>query len=128
MLQIGRRIYYELATGNIIVDTGERMGSVIETTVQQDYESYTTLAERVPATVGMIQLYYGQFAQDFATCNGYRVNPTTQVLEFSYPDPNIPPTPPVYQKPLTEEVSELKDQQAIMQLALDDLILSGSAV
>ena len=65
----------------------------------------------------MIQLEYGQYAQDFATCNGYRVNPDTLELEFSYPDPSQPePQEPVYQKPLSEEITDLK--QAIAELTM----------
>jgi hypothetical protein len=107
-MQIGRKIYYDKATGNIIVDTGERSGNVVETTIEQDFTTYSALAERIPETVGMIQLDYGQFLQDFAECNGVRVNPTTLELEFSYPIPGEPGTTPVLQKPLSVEVEELK--------------------
>ncbi len=117
-MQIGRKIYYEKATGNVLVDTGERQGSVIETTQEQDFETYQALAERVPETVGYIQLEYGEYAQDFAQCNGYKINPGTKELEFSYPDPNEPgePQEPAYQKPLTKEVADLK--QAIAELTI----------
>src|SRR5690348_2189558 len=83
---IGRRIYYEKMTGNIILDTGERTGSVVETTIEQDFESYAALAERVPVTVGILQCDYGQYAQDFRECSGFRVNVSqdSPKLEFSY--------------------------------------------
>lgn len=110
---IGRKIYYDKATGNVIVDTGEMMGAVVETTIDQDFETYQALKERVSDTVGVIQLEFGQYAQDFAECNGYRVNPETLELEFSYPDPNATePQESVYQKPLTEQTKELKQQLA----------------
>jgi hypothetical protein len=111
--RIGRKIYYDKATGNVILDTGEKMGAVVETTVDQDFETYQALKERVRDTVGVIQLEYGQYAADFAQCNGYRVNPQTLELEFSYPDPNATESQePVYQKPLTEQTKELKQQLA----------------
>ncbi|MBE2945899.1 hypothetical protein [Anoxybacillus flavithermus] len=116
MNKIGRKIYYDKATGNVIVDTGEKMGAVIDTTIDQDFESYEELKQRVRETVGVIQLEYGQYAEDFAQCNGCRVNPETLELEFSYPDPNQPEAPQVFRKPLTEEVEETK--QAIAELAL----------
>ena len=123
---IGRKIYYDKSTGNVILDTGEMMGAVIETTVDQDFETYQALKERVRDTVGVIQLEFGQYAQDFAECNGYRVNPETLELEFSYPDPNATePQELVYQKPLTEQVKELEQRQQIIQQALDDLLLGG---
>jgi hypothetical protein len=117
-MQIGRKIYWELATGNVIQDTGEREGSVIETTVEQDFEAYAILAERVPSTVGFIQLEFGELSQDFRECNGYKVNLTTGLLEFSYPDPSDPQAPPAYQTPLTTQVEELKSQNAEIIFAL----------
>lgn len=117
MNRVGRKIYYDKLTGNIILDTGEMMGVVIETTIEQDFETYQVLKERVRDKVGVIQLEYGQYAEDFAQCNGYRVNPETLELEFSYPDPNKPePQEQVYQKPLTEQLKET--QQAAAELTL----------
>ncbi|WP_025950474.1 hypothetical protein [Geobacillus thermocatenulatus] len=117
MNKIGRKIYYDKTTGNVILDTGEMMGAVIETTVDQDFETYQALKERVRDTVGVIQLEFGQYAEDFAQCNGYRVNPETEEIEFSYPDPNATePQEPVYQKPLTEQLKET--QQAVAELTL----------
>lgn len=115
-MKIGRRIYYDVATGNVIVDTGERQGFVKPTTVEQDIQAYKALSERNRETFDYIELEYGAYAQDFAECNGYRVNPETKQLEFSYPDPNEPDAPPVYQKPLSEEVEETK--QAIAELSI----------
>lgn len=115
MNKIGRRIYYDKTTGNVILDTGERIGAVIETTIDQDFETYQILKERVRDTVGVIRLEYGQYAQDFAQCNGYRVNPEKKELEFSYPDPNTTESQePVYQKALTEQLKET--QQAVAEL------------
>ncbi|MBE2934946.1 hypothetical protein HPJ99_06820 [Anoxybacillus flavithermus] len=126
MNRIGRKIYYDKLTGNVLLDTGERVGFVLPTTIDQDFESYEELKQRVRETVGVIQLEYGQYAEDFAQCNGYRVNPETLELEFSYPDPNATePQEPVYQKPLTEQVKELEKSQKIIQQALDDFLLGG---
>lgn len=117
-MQIGRKVYYEKSSGNVIVDTGERSGSVRESTVDEDFASYVALSERVRETVDYIQLEYGQYAQDFAECNGYRVNPETKTLEFSYPDPNAPEEPPVYRAPLSEEVARLQAENVDLMLAL----------
>lgn len=124
MNKIGRKIYYDKSTGNVILDTGEMMGAVVETTVDQDFETYQALKERVRDTVGVIQLEFGQYAQDFAECNGYRVNPETLELEFSYPDPNeTEQQEQVYQKPLTEQLKET--QQAVAELTLLLATLNG---
>lgn len=116
-MQIGSKIYYDKATGNVLVNTGDRSGDVIETTQEQDFAAYKALSERKPETVGVIQLEYGQYAQNFAECNGYRVNLDTLKLEFSYPDPSDPtPEQPVFQKPLSDEVVELR--QAVAELTM----------
>lgn len=116
MTNIGRKIYYELATGNVIVDTGERSGSVVATTIEQDFAAYAALAERVPETVGMIELDYGEYAQDFAECNGVRVNISgaEPALEFSYPTGG--PGEPVYRPPLSEEVAQLQAEKAALEV------------
>ncbi|MCQ4363023.1 hypothetical protein KQR54_18160 [Mycobacterium gordonae] len=122
-MQIGRRIYYELSTGNVIVNTGERSGSVVETTQEQDFTAYAALAERVPSTVGVIELAYGQYAQDFAEATGYRVDITgaEPALEFTYPNPNEPEEPPVYRPPLSDVVAAQEARIADVELALADL-------
>jgi len=116
--QIGARIYYDIETGEVILNTGERAGHVVELTPEQERERYTALAERVESSYSWIDLEYGQYREDFAICSGYRVNPETKTLEFSYPDPNEPETPPVYHKPLTEQVAELQDENAFLTLEL----------
>ena len=105
MNKIGRRIYYDKATGEVLIDTGERQGDVIPTTIEYDINVYKRLSERNRETFDYIELEYGQYAQDFTECNGYRVNPETRKLEFSYSDPNEEePQESVYQAPLSEEV------------------------
>lgn len=113
---IGRRIYYDIFTGEVLVEVGEKIGNQKPTTIEQDIQTYKVLSERNPETFGVLELEYGQYAQDFAVCNGFRVNPETKQLEFSYPDPNEPEAPPVYQKPLSEEIAETK--QAIAELTI----------
>jgi hypothetical protein len=120
-MNIGRRIYYELATGNVIVDTGERSGSVVETTMEQDFASYAALSARVLETVGLLQLEYGQYAEDFTTCNGYRIDPDREKVLFSYPDPLEPQLPPVYQRPLSETVAAMETENTALKLALAEL-------
>ena len=113
-MQIGRRIYYDKITGNVIVDTGERQGHVVQRTLEQDIQTYNALSERNAETFGVLELEYGQYAQDFAESNGYRVNPETKELEFSYPDPNEPEVEQPYQAPLSEKGKE--QEQAIGEL------------
>ncbi|MHA6530178.1 hypothetical protein [Paenibacillus sp. BAC0078] len=86
-MEIGMRIYYDPATGSVILNTGERSGSVVLTSIEEDFTAYRELADHTPETVGVLQLEYGQYAEEFQGIDGYRVNPATEALEFSYPDP-----------------------------------------
>lgn len=107
--KLGRKLFFDITSGNIITDTGERQGSVVSTTIEQDILTFNALSERNRDTFDVLELEYGQYAQDFTESNGYRVNPETKTLEFSYPDPNEPEVEPVYQKPLSEKISENTD-------------------
>lgn len=128
-MNIGRRIYFDKKTGDILVDTGERSGDVIELTVEQDIANYKALSERNRDTFDLIDLKYGEYSQYFSECTGYRVNTKFKEFEFSYPDPNeTEPAEPVYRKPLSEEVELLKsadldNKEAITTLY--EMILSG---
>jgi hypothetical protein len=117
-MNVGRRIYWDKATGNVIQDTGERSGNVVATTVEQDFVVYASLTERVPATVGVLELDYGQYASDFQEANGrYRVDPATGKIEFAEPQTG-PQVEPVYQQPLSEQIAAIK-------AVLDNLIFGG---
>lgn len=120
-VRFGRRIYFDLS-GNVLVVKGESQGFVNNTTIEQDIEIYKVLSERNPETFDVIELEYGQYAQDFTESNGYRVNPETLELEFSYPDPNEPEAPQEFRKPLSEEVEELKVAQSTTDSTLLDLM------
>ena len=114
-MEIGRRIYYDKETGNPLVNTGERKGYVKETTVEQDIKNYKVLSERNRNTFDYTELEYGQYAQDFAESNGFRVNPETKELEFSYPDPNEPEVEQPYQEPLSEQIEKIKEENKLLK-------------
>lgn len=113
MERIGRKIYYDKTTGEPLVDTGEREGLeglIAQTTIEQDIATYRELSERNRDSFDVIELGFGQYFQDFMECTSYRVNPETKQMEFSYPNPNVPPEEqePVYQKSLSEQVKTLE--------------------
>ncbi|MEK0312487.1 hypothetical protein [Cohnella sp. 56] len=126
-MNIGRRVYFDKLTGDIVQDTGDRSGSVVETTVEQDFEVFQALKERDPETVGMLQLEYGEFAEDFMAANGYRVDVSSEhpSLLFSYPDPAQPEELPVYRPPLSRQVAEQERRLADVELVLADLLTGG---
>lgn len=65
MTDIGRKIYYELSAGNVILDTGERTGDVTNTTEAQDFQLYTALQKYQQSAVGVLKLSYGQDSANF---------------------------------------------------------------
>lgn len=58
-MEIGRKIYFELNTGNVILVRESRTGSVVDTTKEQDFANYTALTQYQLNAVGEIQLEYG---------------------------------------------------------------------
>lgn len=125
-MKVGRTIFFDKETGEILVDTQEKEGFVSYKTPDYYIDRYKILIERNRETFDYIELEYGQYAQDFAECNGYRVNPETKELEFSYPDPNEEePQEPVYQKPLSEKVDELENRTTATEDALLAILMGG---
>lgn len=133
MKYIGKKIYFDKATGDIILIIGERFGDVIETTLEQDINTYKALSERNPETFDYMQLEYGQYAQDFIECNYVRVNIEKlnelprerwyEALEFSYPDENEDKEGAIiYRKPLSEEIKEQKKAIAELTILLSTIM------
>jgi len=87
MGQIGRKIYYELSTGNIIVDTGERQGDVVDTTEAQDFQLYAALSKYSPSAVGVLNFAFGQDASNFAqyTYNSVDITKNPPVIVWGVP-------------------------------------------
>jgi hypothetical protein len=94
-MKVGRKIYYELQTGDVVLVVPEKF-SGIQTTKEQDFAMYETLSIRNPETVGVIQLEYGQYSSDFQTCSAVRVDVATGNLLFNYP---------VFEQPLSVTVN-----------------------
>jgi len=117
-MNVGSRIYYDLSTGEVILNTGDRSGAVVETTIEQDFNSYLVLSLRNPSTVGVIQLEYGQYSQDISAGGIIdRVDVTTKQVFFRYPDVTGP-SDPEPERPLSEVVYEIKSQNAEIIFAL----------
>lgn len=83
-MEIGRKIYYDKITGNIILITSEMAGDVKETTIEEDFQVYKALSERNPETVGCIKLEYGQHREDFMNATSIRVDTVTEQLVFNF--------------------------------------------
>jgi hypothetical protein len=116
-----RKIYYDKTTGNVIYACSFNE-EYIDTTFDHDYETIKELHARTKESIGLIRLENGEYEEDFRQCNGYRVNPETLELEFSYPDPNATePQESVFVKPLTEQIEELRQENITTLLALTEV-------
>ncbi|WP_054401705.1 hypothetical protein [Paenibacillus solani] len=128
-MNLGRKIYWDSITGGIIIDRMEMEGSVRESTVEEDFQTYIKLAEKAPETVLGILLDHGKYSQDFDESVSFHIvesaNPvegiTTLIgekhydLEFQYRDPNDPGTPQEPKKPLSVEVEALKQENTLLK-------------
>ena len=56
------------------------------------------------------------------------MNVETKTLNFSHPDPNDPTAEPVYQKPLSEQISEVKKNLKNTQDAVDFLLMNSMPI
>ena len=72
-MEIGKRIYYDKVTGNIILDTDKMNGNVENVTIQSDFEIYPELKNRTLENTGIIQLAYGERGTEFSNMGSMRV-------------------------------------------------------
>lgn len=79
-MDIGRKIYFEKLTGNVILDTGERSGSVVETTIDQDFQAYIALQPYQQSAAGVIQCNYGYQLDNFMKYP-YRIDITKNPID-----------------------------------------------
>ncbi len=117
-MQVGRKVYYELATGDVILITPEKFDG-ISTTKEQDFVIYEPLSIRNPNTVGVIELEYGQYASDFQTATSVRVDVETGELLFNYP---------VFNQPLSILVEQLRAENESLLQQVSDLEMAIAAI
>lgn len=110
-MYIGRRIYYDVVSGEVIVDTGERSGSVKETTIPEDIRSYQALYDRRTESYSYLEFEYGSHKEDFENSSGYRVDVNTMELLFTKDNP----PPPVENKSLEARILELQQENKLLK-------------
>ena len=128
-MNLGMVIFYDNITGEVLVNTGEYKDVKDKKTIEQQINTYSALKERERDSFDYIELAYGDYRADFASMNGYRVNPETKTLEFSYPDPNEPGVEQPYQAPLSEQIAELMAENVTTLEAIAEvyeLVLGGA--
>ena len=130
-MPVGRKIYYELATGDVVLIVPEKHHSnAINTTKEQDFQIYDVLQVRNPEQIGLIQLEYGELRGDFEKCKAVKVDLETGELLFEFPHFEKPHSQIIAELQVTNaqlqaENNNLKERLTLAELALDDLILGG---
>ncbi|OIB00190.1 hypothetical protein AK95_23820 [Paenibacillus sp. LC231] len=116
---LGRRFFWVKSTGNIVAQRGE-MSAGIESTKEEDFAVYVELSQYDPDAIEMTTFEPGQYAEDFKRAKEWRFNPHTGLIEFFYNDPNKPESEdsPMYQRPLTEEIINLKAADLVNKEAI----------
>lgn len=87
-MQIGRKIYFDKSIGKVLLDTGERMGDVIETTQLDDFSTFPQLKGIDPTTTDFIKLAYAERNAEFMNMGSMHIDPATKILTI-YPQLTI---------------------------------------
>lgn len=117
---LGRKIYYEIGTGDVILITGEKQGlTAINTTKEQDFQMYSVLQARTAESIDVIQLAYGEYGADFQTASSIKVDLATSELMFEFP---------YYEPPLGVAVEQLRQQNSANNMENEKLKLENSKI
>ena len=130
MKRVGTKIYYCNKTGNIILIIGQRINYVNDTTKEEDFVTYTLLQERVPETVGCIQLPYGhgEYKNQFTTgrCIGFDLETKELLFDFN-PQEQLEELKTREQ--LTQEITILQQQlSALGKVLVQSKLKEGETV
>ena len=127
-MNIGKRVYYDNTNGEIILNTGERSGSVVQTTVDDDIRVYKVLSERNRDTFDFLEFEYGAHREQ-ESIGGYIVSVEleTKSLIFEYSTPDEQPPVVTTENPF-DSIRELKEENTTIKASmaeLAELVLSG---
>lgn len=112
MKEIGTKIYYLKSNGNIIIESGDMMGCVVETSFDEDYNNYTDLSKYAKDSIGCLKLEYGELVKLLADhkANSFKVDvsssPHKLVFEWIDYDTGEPAEPPKTMEELIKEESD----------------------
>lgn len=112
MLKLGTKIYYLISNGNVILDTGDMMGCVVETSFDEDYNNYTDLSKYAKDSIGCLKLEYGELGKllEEHKANSFKVDISSQphklVFEWIDYDTGEPAPPPKTMEELIKEESD----------------------
>lgn len=123
MLKLGTKIYYLISNGNVILDTGDMMGCVVETSFDEDYNNYTDLSKYAKDSIGCIKLEYGELGKLLADhkANSFKVDISSQphklIFEWIDYDTGEPAKPPKTMEELIKEEADKVRLEYAMAIA-----------
>jgi hypothetical protein len=83
-MQVGRRIFFDKITGDVILVKEEIQNAESIPSVEQDMNFFIVLRERNSDSYDYIDLDFGAYAQEFSDQKEFHVDPKTKVIEFSH--------------------------------------------
>lgn len=123
MNQIGSKIYYLISNGNAILDTGDMIGCVVETSFDEDYNNYTDLSKYAKDSIGCLKLEYGELGKllEEHKANSFKVdvssNPHKLVFEWIDYNTGEPAPPPKTMEELIKEEADKVRLEYAMAIA-----------
>lgn len=119
--KIPRKIYYDKLTGVVLLDTGEHLTTMDETTLEQDIETYKILSDRNRDSFDYIKLEYGQYYDDFMQSVLFTVDVETKEIFFTYREENENGeiTETTLAIPLSVQVDELKQKSTSQETQIN---------
>jgi hypothetical protein len=109
-MKIGRKIYYNKSTGEVVWDKGEMSGSVRDTTFDEDM---AVMSEIDSDDIAVMTLEYGEKAEQFRTSGEFTIDHVTKLITFF--EPVIP-------EPIVDELTVLKEENLQLKLEKAELI------
>lgn len=127
-MNIGKRVYFDTKTGEIILNVGERSGWVVQTTIEDDIRAFKALSERNRDTFDFLEFEYGAHREQ-ESIGGYIVGVEleTKSLIFEYSTPDEQPPVVTTENPF-DSIRELKEENTTIKASmaeLAELVLSG---
>jgi len=123
MKKIGTKIYYLKSNGNIIIESGDMMGCVVETSFDEDYNNYTDLSKYAKDSIGCLKLEYGELGKllEEHKANSFKVdvssNPHKLMFEWIDYNTGEPAPPPKTMEELIKEEADKVRLEYAMAIA-----------
>ncbi|EFD04414.1 hypothetical protein HMPREF0631_1393 [Peptostreptococcus anaerobius 653-L] len=129
MKKIGSKIYYLKPNGNKILEIGDMMGYVVETSFDEDYENYKVLKQYEKDKIGYIQLEYGRLSKllEENKSNSYKVDVSSEphklIFEWIDYETGKPTEPPkTTEELIKEEADKVRLEYAVAVAELTEKI------